>query len=147
MTPNQSIDVQLLDGTRSALAVANVLINIYFFTKGNFRYAFGLGSSDANGHLSASYSDIESSRQRHAKFWIMDYNTKLDDCDQRVKIFIPSEQYLLEAHEKVLRNFGEPPPWAVNWPANARIKVEDEEIYVELKDPTTYIEILGSLRG
>jgi hypothetical protein len=141
MTPNQSIEIQLVNGNGNPLAVANVLMNIYFFTKGNFRYSFGLGFTDENGRLHASYADIERSRRKNAEFWIMDYNTKLDDCDPQVKIFVPSEQYLREANERALRAFGEPPQWAKSWPANAHLKVNDEETYVELKESTTHVEI------
>jgi hypothetical protein len=141
MKPDQLIEIQLVNGDGKPLAVANVLMNIYFFTKGNFRYAFGLGFTDANGHLRASYSDIEESRRKNSEFWVMDYNTELDECDLQVKIFTPSEQYLREANEKALQTFGEPPPWAKTWPANAQVKVQKEEIYVELKGPTTQVEI------
>lgn len=141
MKPDQSIDIQLVKGNGKPLTISNVLMNIYFFTKGNFRYSFGLGFTDANGHLHVSYAEIEQSRKKNAEFWVMDYNTKLDDCDPQVKIFIPSEQYLREANESALSNFGAPPPWAKNWPANARVKVQNEETYVELKGPTTHVEI------
>ncbi len=141
MKPDQSIEIQLVNEHGKPLAVSNVLMIIYFFTKGNFRYAFGLGVTDANGNLRAFYADIEQSRKKNSEFWVMDYNTKLDDCDPQVKIFIPSEQYLREANEKALHTFGEPPPWAKTWPANARVKVQKEETYVELKGPTTYVEI------
>ncbi len=130
-----------MNGDGKPLAVAEVLMNIYFFTKGNFRYAFGLGLTDANGHLRASYSDIEESRKKNSEFWVMDYNTKLDDCDPQVKIFIPSEEYLREANKKALDTFREPSPWAKTWPANARVKVQKEETCVELKGPTTHVEI------
>jgi hypothetical protein len=141
MRPDQSIEIQLVNGDGKPLAISHVLVNIYFFMKQNFRYSFGLGFTDANGHLHASYGDIEQSRKKNSEFWIMDYNTKLDDCDPRVKIFIPSEQYLRDANERALRTFGEPPLWAKNWPANARVKVQSEETYIDLRGPTTHVEI------
>ncbi len=145
MNPDQSIEIQLVNGDGKPLAVANVLMNIYFFTRGNFRYAFELGFTDSNGHLGASHADIERTRKKNSEFWVMDYNTKLEDCDPQIKIFIPSEQYLREANKNAIAAFREPPPWAKTWPANVRLKMQNEEMYVELKGPMTHVEVPAQL--
>lgn len=139
MKPNQSIDLQLVDSNGEHAAIPNVMIELSFFTKGNFRYRLGVGRTDASGRLIVSYVEVETLRQRNAEFDLMDYNTKLKDCDPLVEVIIDSEDELRERYKKVLRSYGEPPPWAKNWPSNANVRGQRKS--VELIGQTARVEI------
>ena len=139
MKPDQSIEMQLVNGNGKPVAIANVMIDLTFDTKGNFRYRFGVGRTDDSGRLTVSYADVETIRQHNAEFDLMDYNTKLEECDPRVEIVIDSEEELRERYKNVLNSYGEPPPWAKSWPSNASVRGEKKPL--ELAGPITRVEI------
>jgi hypothetical protein len=139
MKPNQSIDIQLTDPNGEPAAVSDVMIDLSFFTKGNFRYRLGIGRTDKSGHLRVSYAEVEKARQRNAEFDIMDYNTRIEDCDPRVEIVIDSEHELRERYNNVIRSYAEPPSWAEPWPSNASVR--GQKRLVELTSQTTRVEI------
>jgi hypothetical protein len=139
MKPAQSIQIQLVNGNGKPLHLGNVKLEIHFFTHGNFRYAFGVGLTDEKGYLKTSYSDVEKERREDSEYNLMDYNTKLDDCDSTVKIVILSGQELRERNEKALRYFDKPLDWAKNWPSNSKVKTQP--VSVELRDQITHVQI------
>jgi hypothetical protein len=75
MKPDQSIEMQLVNGNGKPVAIANVMIDLSFYTKGNFRYRFGVGRTDDSGRLTVSYADVETIRQQYVDFDLMDYIT------------------------------------------------------------------------
>lgn len=139
MKLHQSIEIQLVKANGEPAAVPNVMIELSFFTKGNFRYRLGIGRTDDSGRLSVSYAEVETVRQKNAEFDLMDYNTKLEDCDPRVEIIVDSEDELRERYKNVLRSYAEPPPWAEHWPSNASVRGQKKP--VELTGQTTRVEI------
>ncbi len=128
MKPNQSLEIQLADSVGRPVNVANVVVEIRFFTRGTQRYSFALGRTDEGGHLSAPYSEIERIRRDNAEDSLMDYNTKLEDCDSDVKLVIPSQPQLVEQYDRALRNYGQPPGWANVWPSNVKITAEEKSV-------------------
>jgi len=139
MQTDQSIDIQLVDGSGRPAAIGNVMIDLAFYTKGNFRYRFGVGRTDGSGRLAVAYAGVETIRKENAEFDLMDYNTKLEECDPRVEIVIDSEEELRERYRKVLRSYASPPAWAKDWPSNASVRAQKRS--VELAGPVTRVEI------
>jgi hypothetical protein len=139
MERSQSIDIQLVGPNGKPAAVSNVMIDLSFFTKGNFRYRLGIGRTDDSGRLRVTYAEVEAVRQRNAEFDLMDYNTKLEQCDSRVDINIDSEDELRKRYKNALRSYAEPPQWAKPWPSNASVRSQKKT--VELNSPTTCVEI------
>lgn len=139
MKPDQSIEIQLVNGNGEAVALGNVMIDLYFYANGNFRYGFGVGRTDDSGCLTVFYSHVEAIRKKNAEFDVMDYNTELDDCDPRVEVVIDTEEGLRKRYDNVLRSYKKPPAWADNWPSNARVR--GRRISVELTGKVTRVEI------
>src|SRR5687768_9226162 len=96
-------------------AVGNVMIDLYLYTNGNFRYGFGIGRTDDSGQPTVSYANLEAIRRKHAEFYLMDFNTQLEDCDPRIEIVIDSEETLREHYDDAVRSYKQPPSWAKNW--------------------------------
>lgn len=128
MKPNQAISIQLTDTEDHPLAVGNVLVEIHFFTRGLARYAFKAGRTNERGLLDISYANIEKLRLENARLFLMDYNTRLEECDSAIRITIPPERELRYAFEKTKNAFGESPAWARDWPANALVESIPGEI-------------------
>jgi hypothetical protein len=99
MHPNQAINIQLVADGNKALEVSDILIEIQFFTNGNDRFGFKVGRTNEKGKLTISYSDVEHLRCENAQRFLMDYNTKLEECDPTLKIEIPSERELRDEFE------------------------------------------------
>jgi len=59
------------------------MVDFSFFTKGAFRYRFGIGRTNSAGQLTVSYHDVEMIRTQNAQFDLMDYNTRLEECDAK----------------------------------------------------------------
>lgn len=88
MRHGQSIEIQLVDSYGKPLLLSNVIVALRFFTKGNYRYAFNIGRTNDIGRITVSYNDIEKQRSRNAEEYLMDYNTKLEDCDSTIRVVI-----------------------------------------------------------
>jgi hypothetical protein len=139
MQPNQSLEISLEDSPGISLPLANVIIQVHLFTKGNYRYSLHAGRTDNNGQLNLSYADIEQWRDSNAKHFLMDYNTPLEECDPTVEIFVPTENSLRQAVENVKEGYGKMPAWAADWPSNNQIESGPQKF--ELKDGTNRIAI------
>jgi hypothetical protein len=139
MKQGQTIHVQLSTKEGQPLPIGNILLLIHFFTGGNYCYGFEAGRTDDTGQLTLSYDDVEKRRRTSAQEFLMDYNTKLEECDPVVKIIVPSEQELLSRKQKVVENYGQIPDWAASWQSNARIKAQEET--VELVGQTVVVRI------
>lgn len=139
MKPSQSIEIQLVNDHGEPLPIGNVVVEVHFATKGNYRFGFKVGRTDESGALDVSYADIEKVRRSNAEENLMDYNTKLEDCDPTVKVTIPSERKLREQHDNAMRFYQAPPAWAKEWPSNAQVK--ENEKSVELIGQVTSVRI------
>lgn len=140
MNPNQSIHIQLEDGKGQPLRMRNVLFAIHFFTGGKYRFGFMAGRTDETGESEISYADVEKLRSENAKLFLMDYNTRLEDCDPTVRITIPSERQLRDAVDAASKFKIDSPDWVRDWPQNS--KVEAGPQMVELSDPVTNTRIV-----
>jgi hypothetical protein len=138
----QTIHVQLSTKEGKPHPIGNILLLIHFFTGGTYRYGFEAGRTDDTGQLTLSYDDVEKRRRTSAQEFLMDYNTKLEDCDAVVKIIVPSEQELLSRKQKDVENYGRIPDWAATWPSNARINAQEER--VELVGQTVVVRICAN---
>lgn len=139
MTHDQSIDVQLVNAAGQPVGIADVIVEIHFFTGGRFRYGFKVGRTDGSGLVRASYADIERLRRKNAEENLMDYNTALDACDPTVRLIVPSEAELRKQHDNAMRFYQQPPTWARPWPANGRVKPAEGD--AELTGPTNRVEL------
>ena len=143
MNPGQSIGVQLVQENGRGLPVSNVMIEFEFFVKGSFRFALKVGRTNEAGCLSVTYEEIEVLRRDRAEKNVMDYNTKLDDCDPSVRVVVRSEQELLDQRDNVLRFYRHEPEWAKDWPSNHRISARP--ITVETVEHETRAEVLCAI--
>jgi hypothetical protein len=139
MTPNQSIEIQLVDREGKPFLLGKVKIEINFFTHGNFRYAFGAGFTDEMGHMTVTYFELEAQRRKSSEYNVMDYNTKLDDCDPKLELVVLSDEELRQRNNKAERYFDAPLPWAKDWPSN--IRVGAQKIRVMLREEVTRVDI------
>ncbi len=130
MMPEQSIDIQLVDGRGRPATVKDVLAEIHLFMSGDYRYGFKVGRTNDAGQLTISGKEIEKLRRDCAKENLMDYNTPLEECDPVVKILIPSEKELRTQCENVKRLHDRPPEWAIRWPANGRVTASEKMVEV-----------------
>ncbi len=121
MQPKQVIDVQLIDGKGNKVAIPNIMIDAEFFVGGKPRFTFTDGRTDTSGKLRVTYDDLEARRKDMARFYLMDYNTKLDECDPGIAFKVPSEEVFLTWRDSAIRDHGKPPSWAQDWPANKRV--------------------------
>ncbi len=139
MKPEQSIYIQLMDAKEQPLQLGGVLVSIDFFTKGNPRYSFTAGRTDQVGVLRLTYLDIERLRSDNAKLFLMDYNTKLEECDSVVRITVPTDSQLRSRFENATKTFNKSPEWASTWPSNAKIESIPQEI--EIIGPITEVKL------
>lgn len=144
MKPGQSIEIQLEDNSGKDLPLRDVVVRLRLFTNGNFRYAFHVGLTDRCGHLSVSYDDVEGLRSENAHHFMMDYNTRLEDCDPQISVVVPSEPTLREQYDAVMRHFGTPPEWSNPWPANGALIVTDE-VRAPLAEAVTEVRVRSQL--
>jgi hypothetical protein len=143
--PDQSIYIQLVQTQEQPLRLGGVLISIEFFTKGNLRYTFNAGRTDEMGTLKLTYLCFERLRCDNAKFFLMDYNTKLEECDSVVRITIATDSQLRSQFENATKAFNKSPEWANVWPSNAQI--ESMPRNVELIGPITEVTVTCKRKG
>ena len=72
----------------------------------------------------------------------MDYNTPLDDCDDCLKVKIPSADELRKAYEwQAKRLAGGASPEAKGWLKAANAKIKANEISVKLHGTETIVSV------
>lgn len=90
------------------MQVSGVSLAVDFLIRGRYRYGFWSEPSDENGEVRISYEQMESSRHENALFFLMDYNTPLDECDEAMRVHLRDAEELREMHEKASRWFKDP---------------------------------------
>ena len=70
--------------------LANLYVDLILFIRGKYCYGFRFGPTDAQGKLRIAYQDVENERAKAASYDLMDYNTPIDNCDDILKIKLPS---------------------------------------------------------
>lgn len=116
------------------------MLQIEFFTNGKYRYGFEAGRTDGRGRLIVSYEALENRRLGLGRENLMDYNTKLNECDPIAKIVILSEEELRSRQKKALRFYEAEPDWTKVWPSNARVKGEGRT--VELSEQVVRVVVV-----
>lgn len=103
MKPGTKLRIQMADPSHRPLPLGGVILDLRFFVRGTERYRFDAGETNAEGSLVVKYDDMDAIRKENQKFALMDYNTKIDECDDSIVICAPSESELearLKAFEK-----------------------------------------------
>lgn len=140
MKPTQTLIIQVGDEMGKPLHLHGIYIDVEFYINGQHRYGFRFGPTDCKGRLNITYSDVEAERGLEAKFNLMDYNTPLDDCDDCLKVKIPSADVLRKAYEWQAKTLsGGASPEAEGWLKSANPKLGGEEISVELQVGETVV--------
>jgi hypothetical protein len=145
MNPGQKVFIQLVSEKGEPVVPDNVLVDIDLYTVGNFRYKFIIGRTDQAGQLNFTYSDVEKLRLDNAHYFLMDYNTRLEECDPTIRISVPSEHELKARNENAVRSFHKSPEWAAHWPSNGKIVTQAKS--VKLAAETTRVELVCVLGG
>lgn len=104
------LDVQLVDAQGKPLTMPDVSIDVVFYSGGKERYRFDAGATDAQGRISTSYDTLERARKENQAFALMDYNTKLEDCDDQLELTVPTLDQLRERLAAVRKWFPENEP-------------------------------------
>lgn len=138
MLPEQSIEVQLTDMQGAPLPLSDVLLQVMFFTSGRWRYTFDAGATDASGAATIDYASIENQRIENGKFALMDYNTKLEECDLEVKIHVLTGKDFEQRLSAVQSWYPDNLPKLERQIAESNnLKIECEDAVVGLRDHIT----------
>jgi hypothetical protein len=144
MKPGQAIHVQLADIDGKPLPIENILVWIHLYTLGNYRYGFEAGRTNAEGRLVVTYDDLEKQRREDGAFFVMDYNTPLEECDPIAKLIVDSEGELRSRQQGALKSSGKQPTFATPWPSNRFVEVESTT--VELAERVVNVELSARWR-
>lgn len=128
MNINEGLLVSIVDSTGRSVPIADVIVDAVFFAGDQQRYQFSAGSTDANGQLKAGFDHFERERMQNSLQSIMDYNTKLEDCDSRIRLHAPSLDELksrLNAVEHWYPDFAEVLAKRVAACNNGKVKLVD----------------------
>jgi hypothetical protein len=142
MKPTQTLIIQFVGENEKPSLLANLYVDLLLFIRGTYCYGFRFGPTDAQGKLRIAYQDVENERAKAAKYDLMDYNTPIDNCDDILKIKLPSADELRKAYEwQTKSQTGGASTEAKNWIKAANSKVKCDETSVELKGTTTVVSI------
>jgi len=90
MIPGSILEIRLTGGAGTDVAIEHIEVDVRFFCGGRERYRFTAGTTDVHGRIAASYDHFENIRLENQRYALMDYNTKLEDCDSEVVISVPT---------------------------------------------------------
>jgi hypothetical protein len=134
MNPGNILEIQLQDSKHGPILMSDVSVDVVFFCGGRERYRFDAGTTDAQGHVMAPYELFETIRKDNQSFAVMDYNTRLEDCDPVVVVRAPTLDELSQRLNAVKTWF----PDRVSALAerlrlsnNGRLRVEEVRVSVE----------------
>lgn len=128
--------------------MAGVFVEIDCFTKGRFRYAFRLPSSTNElGQLHFTFEDLENERMANSKECLMDYNTPLSTCDDRIRIRIPTMETLRASFDVATRwaGRGGTPEYAKKWLTANNAKIVAEDTFTDLWNRENLIRVFCRL--
>ena len=142
MKPGQTLTLKFLDESKKPLLLSGIYVDLDFYMNGQQRYGFRFGSTNHRGELCIGYQDVERKRVADSKYNLMDYNTPLDDCDDLVRISVPSMDKLKEAYEWNTKCFaGKASEDAKGWLNAANAKIKANEISVKLHGTETIVSV------
>ena len=143
MRPGQKVEIQLMDEIGAPVALANVIPEIRLFHADRFRprYAFDGWPTDSMGRAIVSFEDLEEERVILGLADLMDFNTRLTECDPMIEIAIPSGNDFQERRALMLgRRSRWRPAWLTEWPANWKI-VSSIPRRLMLLEQVTHVDI------
>ena len=89
MNTATGLEIQLIDESGKPVALGNVSIEVVLFANQRERYRFDVGTSGPDGGLSVPFARLDSIRKDNQSIALMDYNTKLEECDDEILVRIP----------------------------------------------------------
>jgi len=138
MTPEQAIEIQLVGEGGEPLPLSGVHFYLLFFTSGRWRYTFAVGPTDGSGKAAVDYATLENERVENGKTALMDYNTKLEDCDREVKIHVLTGEDLEKQLNSARMWYPNTIPEVESKIAHSNnLKIECEDVVVDLRDGMT----------
>jgi hypothetical protein len=143
MKLEQTVLVRLVDLCGKRICLDRIFFTIALFVDGKLRYQFLLGYTDLNGQFVVDYEKLESERIRGAKECPMDYKTLLHECDKQFRLSLPTVENLSKSYEVATRwdGKGVTPDYAKEWLLANNGKVRAEDVFAELGDRETVVEI------
>lgn len=94
MRPGQSIQIRVMDRSTQDAPVPGLLLAITFMLSGRARYSFCLPASDSRGNISITYDYCEQERVENSRIFLMDYDTRLEECDSQFRLTLRSASEL-----------------------------------------------------
>ena len=110
MKSGSVLDIQLVDMHGNPLAMPDISVDVVLYSGGQERYRFDAGATDAQGCISTSHDMLERTRKENQAFALMDYNTKLEDCEDTIGLAVPTLDQLRERLAAVRKWFPENEP-------------------------------------
>lgn len=110
MKPGTSLRVQAVDSNHRPIALGGLIVDVLLFVRGVERYRFDAGETDAGGVLIVAYEKLEALRRENQKFALMDYNTRLDECDDTIAVSVASVANLVARLESIEKWFPDDAP-------------------------------------
>ncbi|GHC14183.1 hypothetical protein [Cerasicoccus arenae] len=144
MKKNNEIIIQLVEhGSQNKLQLPDVYFDIRFFVSDRFRYCFWFGPSDSNGQLRITYDEVERKRCENSHESLMDYNTPVEELDDRIEISIPNVASQKKAYEIATRwaGKGTPPPYAKAWLESNNKLISAEPLTAKVSSGLIYIGV------
>lgn len=90
MNANFLIKIQLADSAGALVKLEQVSIDAVLYVQARVRYRFHAGVTDDHGRLVVSFEQLEKARLENQSFSLMDYNTRLEDCDPEIGLVVPT---------------------------------------------------------
>lgn len=145
MQPGQKIEIQLLDDGGRRVRLANVLVNVTFYTSGHLRYVFDLRPTLPSGITGADFAELDTQRKENGLYSLMDYNTPLTACDQEVEASVPGEAQLRKRRQGIEEwNSRTVPSWLLKWPVNGCLGPV-QPLRVSMVGPVTHVDLVVRL--
>ena len=116
-----------------------------FLCGGRERYRLDAGKTDVHGHITAPYDLFDSIRRDNQSFALMDYNTKLEDCDSVVLVYAPTVNELgqrLNALKKWFPDRASEMSERLRLSNNGRVQIQEARVTVR-DGAETPVELLG----
>ena len=149
MKPGSVLDIQLSGGHGVPLAIPNVIVEVVFLQGGLERYRFDGGETDVGGHLSVSYERFENIRKDNQSFALMDYNTRLEECDPILVVRVPAMAELSQRLDALNKWFPDQAPSMaerIKSANNGRVEVREVRAHT-VDGGRTRVDLLGRATG
>lgn len=143
MKPGQRLTIKLTDRVGQPLPLPGVILTLLFSMNGRHRYGFRSEASNQQGVINVSYENLEAARQRNLSVQPADFKTLLEDCDETMRILLPSHEELLSGAD-ILETMGQGrwPDLALCWRKASNGQLRARELSVVVNDAITEIDLV-----